>query len=142
MFIQYGVKLLGVVYLALGILGFLPLEVLNPIHAEGHGFHYLLNFIAIDALHNIVHLVLGLTALWASRTLVNAQRWGKVAGVTLLVLFAIGMLQAIAEGFPIDQLLLGLVALNSPGHTLHLVTGAVALYLGLARPLPSPSVAG
>jgi hypothetical protein len=41
------------------------------------------------------------------------------------------------EGFPGDQLLLGLVPLNSPGHTLHLTTSAVALYLGFARPSPA-----
>jgi hypothetical protein len=53
--------------------------------------------------------------------------------VVLLVVFAIGMVQATLEGLPGDQLLLGLVPLHSPGHTLHLSTGGVALYLGFAK---------
>ncbi len=139
MFIQYGVRLIGTIYLAIGVLGFVPAEGLNPFHAEGIGTHYLFNLIAINALHNLVHIGLGATALVAGRTLAGAHLWGKVGGVVLLLLFVFGMIQAVLEGFPVDQLLLGLVPLNSPGHMLHLVTGLIVLYLGLARSPASAS---
>ena len=84
------------------------------------------------SLHNLIHLAIGVSGIWAARRLEWAQLWGKVIGVTLLVIFVVGMAQAAAEGYPIDQILLGLVVLNSPGHTLHLATGLIALYLGLA----------
>jgi hypothetical protein len=45
------------------------------------------------------------------------------------------MAQAVVAGYPPDQLLLGLVALNSPGHTLHLATGCLAIYLWMAHPV-------
>ncbi len=134
MYIQFGVRLLGVVYVALGILGFLPFDFINPYHPEGIGVRYLLNQVAINPLHNVIHLAIGLTALYAARNLRDAQLWGKLWGTTLLLLFAVGMAQAALEGFPPDQLLLGLVPLNSPAHILHLVSGGIALYLGLARP--------
>ena len=130
---KYGAKYIGILYLALGIIGFLPIPWLNPFHAEGVGAIYLFNLIAVNTLHDIIHLAIGITGLLASRDETQARLWGKVVGVVLLLLFVVGMLQAFAEGFPADQLFLGLVPLNSPGHMLHLVTGALALYLGFVR---------
>jgi len=127
-----GVRLLGVVYTALGALGFLPLDFLNPVHPEGVGARYLMNLVAINALHNFIHLAIGVSALWAPRTVHNARQWGKITGPVLLLLFSAGMGQAALEGFPKDQLLLGFLPLNSPGHILHLMSGGLALYLGLA----------
>lgn len=141
MVVQYGVRILGAVYLALGLLGFLPFDFINPIHSQGHGVHYLLNFVAINTLHNIIHLTIGMTGLWASRTFGAARVWGRAAGIVLLALFAVGMAQAFFEGFPYDQLLFGLVPLNAAGHTLHLASGTIALYLGF-RPGLAPSRAG
>ena len=132
MFILYGVRIISITYIVLGILGFLPLDAINPLHHEGVGARYLFNLVAINILHNFIHLAIGVTGIWAARRLEWAQLWGKVIGVTLLVIFVVGMAQAAAEGYPIDQILLGLVVLNSPGHTLHLATGLIALYLGLA----------
>ncbi len=138
-FIPFGVRLLSVVYLGLGVLGFLPIEVLNPLHPLGVGTRYLLNLIAINPLHNLIHLTIGLSGLWAARTLPGARLWGKVVGAVLLFVFLAGMAQAILEGLPSDQLLLGLVSLNSPGHVLHLLSGGLALYLGTAKPPSQPA---
>jgi hypothetical protein len=132
-FIQHGVQILGVTYVVLGLLGFLPFEAINPMHHEGVGAHYLLNLVAINWAHNLIHLGIGASALWASASVARCRMWGRVTGVVLLLVFAVGVLQAVREGYPVDQLLLGLVPLNSPGHILHLATGGVALYLGFAR---------
>ena len=132
-FVQYGVRLIGLVDLAFGVIGFLPIEAINPVHPEGVGAHYLFNLVAINPLHNIVHLAVGVSGLWAASVLARSQLWGKIAGVVLLSLFVVGMAQAALEGFPKDQLLLGWVPLNSPGHILHLFTGGMALYLGWPR---------
>jgi uncharacterized membrane protein YraQ (UPF0718 family) len=64
---------------------------------------------------------------------VGARRWATIVGVVLLALFFAGMIQSALEGFPPEQLLLGLIPLNSPGHVLHAVTGGIALYLGVTR---------
>lgn len=136
-FIQYGIGLVGVLYTALGVAGFLPLDFLNPMHPEGIGVHYAFNLVAINALHNFSHLVFGVTGLWAARTLRGAQLWGKIVGSVLLLLLVAGIAQTVLEGFPKDQMFLGLVPLNSPGHILHLMSGGLALYLGLIR-LPAP----
>lgn len=128
--IQFGVKMIGWVYLVLGVIGFLPLEALNPYHPEGVGARYMLHFMAIDPLHNAIHLAIGLSGLWAARTSASATWWARGIGCVMVLLFAVGMAQAVLEGLPADQRLLGLVALNSVGHTFHLATGLVALLLG------------
>jgi len=133
-FVQYGVRLLGLVYLGLGVLGFLPFDFLNPHHPEGIGARYLLNLIAVNTLHNVIHLVIGVSGLWAAQRLDRARLWGTLTGIVLLVLFSVGLGQAALEGFPRDQLLVRAVPLNSPGHILHLISGGLALYLGLASP--------
>jgi hypothetical protein len=130
MYIQYGVRLVGIVYLILGILGFIPIDPINHFHPEGIGVFYLLNQVAINWLHNIIHLVIGVTGLWAAQSITRAQLWGKIMGAVLLLLFVVGMGQAVMLGLPKDQWLFGVVPLNSPGHILHLVTGGLALYLG------------
>ncbi|MEK9137609.1 MAG: DUF4383 domain-containing protein [Bacteroidota bacterium] len=131
MFIQYGVRLISIVYTLFGILGFLPIHFLNPMHHEGIGTRYLFNLVAINTVHNLIHLAVGIAGLFAARTLSNARLWGKVCGSVLLLVFVGGMVQATIEGYPQDQMFIGLVPLNSPGHILHLVTGSIALYLGL-----------
>jgi membrane protein YqaA with SNARE-associated domain len=65
---------------------------------------------------------------------VGARRWATIVGVVLLALFITGMIQSALQEFPPEQLLLGLIPLNSPGHVLHAVTGGIALYLGVTRP--------
>lgn len=130
-FVQSGQRFIAIVYLLLGIVGFLPFDFVNPMHHSGIGVPYLFNLVAINTLHNIVHLSIGIAGLVATRTLAGAQLWGKIAGTILLLLFILGMVQATMEGFPNDQLLLGLIPLNSPGHMLHLVSGGLTLYLGL-----------
>jgi len=132
-FIRYGVRLVGVTYLALGLLGFVPFDGINPLHAEGVGAHYLFNLVAINWVHNVIHLAIGLSGVWASATLERCRLWGRLVGVVLLLVFAAGMAQAALQGYPADQLLLRLVPLNSPAHMLHLATGGLALYLGVAR---------
>jgi hypothetical protein len=135
MYIQYGVAIISITYVVLGVLGFLPVDSINPFHHEGVGARYLLGLVAINGFHNLIHLAIGASGLWAMQRLDRSQLWGKVVGVVLLIIFVVGMAQAGLEGFPGDQLLLGIVPLNSPGHTLHFTTGAVALYMGLARPV-------
>jgi hypothetical protein len=132
-FTQFGARLVGGVYTGLGLIGFLPIHFLNPMHHEGIGTRYLFNLVAINDAHNIIHLAIGVSGLLAARAMTTTRTWGRICGPVLLLVFAGGMIQAFLEGLPPDQLFLGLVPLNSPGHILHLVTGSVVVYLGLAR---------
>lgn len=133
MYIRHGVRLIGVTYVVLGLLGFLPVDAINPFHGEGVGARYLLNLVAINPIHNVIHLAIGISGVWAASTLARSRLWGVGTGAVLLLVFAAGMAQAALADYPADQMLLGLVPLNSPGHMLHLSTAGVALYLARAR---------
>ena len=132
--VKHGVQIIGATYLAFGLLGFVPLDAINPLHHEGVGARYLLHFLAVNPVHNLVHLAIGISGFWAARYLETAQRWGKVVGATLLLLFVVGIGFGWAAGFPPDHSLLGLVSINSAGHVFHLATGVVALVLGFSHP--------
>jgi len=136
MYIQYGVRLVGITYVVLGVLGFLPVDAINPLHTEGIGVRYLLNLVAINWAHNLIHLAIGVSGIVAAGTLRGCRIWAWTTGTVLLGVFAAGMDQAAFLHFPVDQCLLGIVPLNSPGHMLHAATGGIALYLAMARPTP------
>lgn len=126
--VQYGVTILSIAYLVIGLVGFLPIASINP---SSGGATYLLRHIAVNGLHNVIHIIIGITGLAAARRMESTRVWGRTMGAVLLVLFVAGLAQAALAGFPRDQSLLGLVALNSAGHVFHLATGVVALMFGL-----------
>jgi hypothetical protein len=130
---QYGVAILGAVYVAIGIIGFLPIDAVNPPAGVAT---YLLRHIAVNWLHNIVHLVIGVTGLAAARRPEQTRAWGLAVGTLLLALFLAGVVHAAVIGFPRDQSFLGILALNSAAHVLHLATGTVAIIFGLAALKP------
>lgn len=138
--VQYGAQLVGAAYLAFGLIGFIPSDAVNPYHAEGVGARYLLGFLAINPLHNMVHIAVGLSGLWAARNVHTARRWAQTASVVLLALFVAGMVHGWSAGFPPNHSLFGLVAINSAGHVFHVATGLVGLVLGLStlRPASAP----
>jgi hypothetical protein len=106
----------GIVFVIVGILGFIP----NPIvGAEGAIFR-------TDALHNIVHLLVGVVLLIAAKSASASAMWLKIWGVVYLVLFVDGLIQVSADG---DKLL-GLVTANPADNWLHLVLGVVLLLVG------------
>ncbi|MGQ0550426.1 MAG: DUF4383 domain-containing protein [Armatimonadota bacterium] len=91
---------------------------------------YLLRHIAVNPLHNVIHIILGVSGLLAARRADLMFLWCRTVGPVLLLLFVVGLAHAWLQGFPRDQSLLGLVALNSAGHTFHFATGVIALLLG------------
>ena len=103
---------LGILYVAIGILGFVP-----GITSDG----LLLGIFAVNALHNIAHLVLGAVLIWGSMspaiTTVN-----KAMAVVFGVLVIASFIAPIIEQLP----------LNPPDTILHLVSAAVTAYLGFA----------
>lgn len=105
---------LGIFYVAIGILGFVP-----GITSNGH----LLGIFAVNALHNIAHLVLGAALIWGSMsaaiTTVN-----RAMAVVFAVLVVVSFIAPIVEQLP----------LNPPDTILHLASAALTAYLGFMAP--------
>jgi len=110
---------LGILYVAIGILGFVP-----GITSDG----LLLGIFAVNALHNIAHLVLGAVLIWGSMsaaiTTVN-----KAMAVVFGVLVIASFIAPILEQLP----------LNPPDTILHLASAAITAYLGFFAGSAAPS---
>jgi hypothetical protein len=111
----------GVVYLAVGIIGF-AVTGFDGFFAES--FDEKLLVFPLNPAHNIVHILIGAVWLAGSRTHGAAKSANVGIGAAYLVVFVVGLLGglkwlAIDSGFNADQLL-------------HLVTGALAVYFGTA----------
>jgi hypothetical protein len=98
----------GAVYLLLGVLGFL-LE--SP----------LLGIFEVNALHNIVHVVLGGILLYGATSYAVAIQTTRWVGVVLVVLGLLGFVSA--DGF-------GLVPIGGNDIWLHLASGVILVATG------------
>ena len=118
----------GIVFLAVGILGFgIVPGVLQ--HQTGSGLEVsgmLLGLFHVNGYHNIVHLLFGLWGLAASRSTGGAVGYAKVVAVVYILLAVLGLIPATQDGF-------GYIPLGGNDVYLHAALGAVAAFFGFAR---------
>jgi hypothetical protein len=108
---------LGIAYVAIGILGFVP-GITQPSSAPGQGL--LLGIFAVNAIHNVAHLVLGAALLWAASTADNVRMVNRGLAVVFAILVVGSLIAPIVEG----------VAINPPDTGLHLVSLLVTAAVG------------
>lgn len=119
----------GIVFLIVGILGFVP-----GITANGH----LLGIFHVNTAHNIVHILSGVAALIAAGMGIRAaQNYFRIFGIVYALVAVLGF-------FSGDAPVLGIVANNTADNWLHVGIAAVSLALGFApeRRASSASMAG
>jgi hypothetical protein len=101
----------GAVYTLVGLAGFFVSETFAATDDNT-----LLGF-EVNHLHNIVHLLIGLALLGASRRTETARRLNLLIGATYVLLGIVGWF--------IQETAVNVVALNEADHLLHLVSGAL-----------------
>jgi hypothetical protein len=124
--VQMVALLFGAIYLAAGVLGFLPF--LGGSYTMTN--HALLGIFNINLLHNLVHIVIGIAGLAAAASVANSRTFCQVVGVVLLLLGVLGVFAANP---------LGLLYIGGLDIALHLVSGAVLAYFGFAAPVSTRS---
>src|SRR4051812_28791821 len=91
----------GIVFIAVGIAGFVPALVHPPeggdIAMGGHGM--LLGLFPVNTLHNVIHLLFGLWGLAASRSAAGATTYARGVAIIYAVLTVAGLVPATADGF-------------------------------------------
>jgi hypothetical protein len=136
-------RLLGIAFLLVGILGFIPIPGLNPPHGddpdltvEGPGHVMLLHLFHVNVLHNAVHLLFGVLGLVMSGTVSAARNYARIVAVSYLLLAVMGLIPAanLHNTF-------GLVPIHGHDVWLHALVGIVAAYFGFIRPAGSPTPA-
>ncbi len=125
----------GIVFLAVGVAGFVP-GLVSPLHADhpmvaGHGGQ-LLGLFPVNELHNGVHVLFGLWGLAASRSLGGSVLYARGVAVIYAVL-------AVAGFVPNFETLFGLVPLYQNDIWLHGLLALFAAYFGWAHRNPAIS---
>ena len=124
--VQKAARLVGIVFLAVGVLGFIPGITTNYDtlqFASHHSEAKLLGLFQVSILHNIVHLLFGVAGLALARTIRGAKNYLIGGGVIYLVLFVYGL----AVGNNSDA---NFVPLNGADDILHLLLGIGMIALG------------
>jgi hypothetical protein len=129
---RYFAAVVGVVYLLVGILGFIPASlsppgVVGP--AEGqelavntlHG--RLLGLFPVNVLHDLVHVVIGILGIAAYTSFDRARTFARGLAILYAVLTVMGLIPGLNTVF-------GLVPLYGHDVWLHAVTAAIAAYFG------------
>ncbi|MDB5264819.1 MAG: TonB-dependent siderophore receptor [Parcubacteria group bacterium] len=105
----------GVVFVLVGVLGFVPNPLVGPT-----------GLFETDTLHNLVHLLFGIILLAvAFMAPAVSSLWLKILGVVYLLLAVLGFLTIDMGGE-----LFGLVHMNHADHWLHVFLGVVLLLAG------------
>jgi Domain of unknown function (DUF4383) len=126
--IQSVAMLVGLVFLLVGILGFIPGITSNydELKFAGHNSDAeLLGIFDTSILHNIVHLLFGVAGLALARTLEGARTYLLGGGFIYLVLFVYGAIFGHDEGGA------NFVPIDWADNILHLALGAGMIVLGL-----------
>ena len=127
--IQKAALLVGVVFLLIGILGFIPGITSNydDLKFAGHDSDaQLLGIFDTSILHNIVHLLFGVAGIALSRTYDGARNFLIGGGVIYLALFLYGVIFGADEGGA------NWIPVNWADNILHLVLGGGMILVGLA----------
>lgn len=124
---RYFALISGVVYVLVGILGFIPGMVAAPGAAPGlavnAGYGYLMGLFPINVLHNIVHLGVG---LWG---LLSYPRYGSARTYCRGLAIFYGLLTLMGF-FPVLNTTFGLIPIFGHDIWLHAATAAIAAYFG------------
>jgi len=121
----------GIAYLAIGLLGFFPAMRTAPPPAApplgvDAGYGYLLGLFPVNVLHNIVHLAIGLWGVLAYRSAGGAVGFARALAVIYGLLAIMGLIPGL-------NTTLGLVPIFGHDIWLHALTAVVAAYFGFKR---------
>jgi len=119
---------LGIIYAGIGILGFIP-AFLTPPAGAGAGagvtpfYGFLLGLFAVNVIHSIVHLAVGVWGIAAGTQLRASVTYTRTAAVLFGVLAIMGLIPGLNTFF-------GLIPLYGNDIWLHGITAAMAAYFG------------
>ena len=118
----------GVIYLLVGILGFIP-GVNDHSHADMPAmavdsfYGRLLGIFPVNLMHNIVHIAVGAWGIFASKSVSASRLFGKGLAILYGLLTIMGLV-------PATYTLFGLAPIFGHDVWLHALSAAIAAYFG------------
>ena len=125
--VQRFAQVFGIIYLLVGVLGFVLPLLTGPMPAAWGPFsEYLFGLFAVNWFHNLAHLLSGAAGLAVYRSFSGSKAYALALGVVYAVLFLVGILSG---GVGLGERG-GLLPLNGWDNVLHLLTalGAFGAY--------------
>ncbi|MES2354797.1 MAG: DUF4383 domain-containing protein [Pseudomonadota bacterium] len=118
----------GIIYLVVGILGFVPgllrdPPVNAPDLAVEAGYGYLLGLFPVNVLHNLFHIAIGVAGIVTAKSLSGSRKFAQSVAVIYGVLTIFGLIPGLRTVF-------GLIPLHSHDVWLHALTAIVSAYFG------------
>ena len=107
---------IGIVFIAVGILGFIPNPLVSPT-----------GMFAVNTLHNVVHLVSGAVLLAGVYSSLGSGLALKIVGVIYGAVAVLGLVMG-------PGMLLGLIHINAADNWLHVLLAIVILAAGFMLP--------
>ncbi len=125
-------QFIGVLFLAVGILGFIPVFRSTPhpnavpgLFADG-GYGLLFGLFPVNWIHNLVHIGVGIAGLFSAGSVSKARSFSRGLAWFYGVLAVMGVIPPLSMGF-------GLVPLHGWEVWLHGITAAFAAYYGYGK---------
>ena len=121
----------GIVFLAVGALGFIPGMTHMPAMGSHdvtmtNGYGDLLGIFPVNILHNIVHILFGLWGLLASRSAAGAVTYARGVAIIYILLAILGLISTTETTF-------GYIPIYGNDVYLHGLIGLVAAYFGFVN---------
>jgi hypothetical protein len=120
--------IIGIVYLAVGVLGFIP-AALQPPPPDAPPttftllYGYLIGLFPVNVVHSLVHLAIGAWGVLAARGTTAAQMYSRSLAIIYGLLAVMGLI-------PGMNTLFGMLPMHGHDVWLHAGTAAVAAYFG------------
>lgn len=132
MYTRYWALVIGIVFILVAVLGFIPGIVQAPAVGEpvplvNAGYGYLLGLFPVNILHNVVHLLVGLAGILSWRTYGAARNFSRALFIVYGLFTIMGLIPGLNTTF-------GLVPLFGNDIWLHAVTAIVSGYFGYLAP--------
>jgi hypothetical protein len=122
--------LFGIVFLAIGVLGFVPGAMHPPIGAHNvtmnQNYGDLLGLFPVNMLHNVVHILFGIWGVLAYRSFGGSIGYFRSVAIIYAVLAILGLIPAFDTTF-------GLIPIYGNDVWLHALLAIVGAYFGWVR---------
>jgi hypothetical protein len=126
---RYFALILGIAFLLIGVMGFIPAFVTEPTgthHVTVHANHgLLLGLFPVNVLHNSVHLLFGVLGIAAFFSFWGSRMYARMVAIIYAVLAVLGLIPATETTF-------GLIPIHGHDVWLHATIALVAAIFGWA----------
>ena len=134
---RYFALILGIVYVLVGLLGFVPTFLQEPTPGNPpvtldtlHG--NLLGLFPVNILHTLVHLLVGVWGVLAYRSLDASRTFARAVAIIFGLLTVMGLIPGLQTTF-------GLIPLHGNDVWLHALTALLGAYFGWVAPADRPA---